>query len=218
MDESNFVCTIIDKQWFLGTNSSVNKFNAISDKEKLTSTLVIPRTIDGHEIDAIGQFAFFKLYILEEIIILCQPKIIHRFAFSHLCNLYISLPQSLITLETNAITAVNSTLIEEDTENYSLTSNGVLTIVFPPHSKIKYIARRSMTRKKVIELYYWGKHSPIYLGEDEDPFYTKMNVSVIIHAPYISSFCGFNTIHIYTCKFQNKSIKFMIIILLNSLL
>ena len=218
MDESNFICKEYDGKWFLGDNLT-QKSLAIKDVEKLPSTLVIPRTINGHEIDAIGQFSFYKLFKLEEVIIACQPSIIYRFAFSNLYNLkYIYLPRSLITLETNAITAVNTSVSEEDTEEYSLTAKGILTIVFPPHSKIKNIAWRSMTRKELIQIFYWRRKSPTYTGTEGDPFYTEKNVSVIIHAPYISSFCGFKTNHIYTCKVQIRKINLFLLTIINILL
>ena len=208
MIEDHFVCNKEDELWYLGYSNG--RYPAIDDPSILTSTLIIPETINGHQIDVIGQNAFYEFDVLEIIHVNCQIKRIMNYAFAHLYNLKeIYLPSSLESLDNNAITAYNFTVEEQYTK--AATAHGLLLVIFPPGSKLTLLKNRAITRKERIEIFFWGNKSPSHEG---DPFYRTMTGKVIIHAPYLSRFCGYTTIHNITCKTSLISIRRILFFLL----
>ena len=203
MNESNFICKQFDGLWFLGTNKT-SSANAVVDQSLVGSKLIIPQTIQGHEIDAIGSYAFYEILAIEEVIIACTPKVIYSYAFAHLPNLkYIVIPPSVEEICRAAITAYNITK-PNTSQIHEFTSQGIMKVVFLPQSNLTMLHPNSLSRKERIEVYFWENKMPSYNG---DPFYTLVGKIIKIYAPYIPYFCGKRTIQSQTMQVNLYRLK-----------
>ena len=73
----------IANEWFVGTNSSNQKANAVESTDDIQGLLIIPSEVNGHQITQIGQYAFFECRLITRLIIKARITSIHYRGFSH---------------------------------------------------------------------------------------------------------------------------------------
>ena len=209
----NFVINEVNGKWIIGTNKSIQR-NGVYNWELAGPVLTIPSVINGHQIEEIGQWAFFGCYYIEEVFISNSIKSINNRSFSDCFNLRsIVIPPSVEFIGYCGIHTYNASLasINLSLPNSSEdSSNGTLTVVFQPNSQIKYIDQHGISRKKNIIIYYNDKS---YFPCHKDPFFKSVLYSIKIYSPYTNSFCNYPTIHAFTCKqnlWHQKSLFFFI--------
>ena len=197
----NFVVEYVNNTWIIGTNLTTGG-NGVKNPLLLTSTLTIPSVIDGHQIEQIGQYAFYQCSVIEEIFLSNSIRVINRYSFGSLENLKtIVIPPSVQIIGYAGIHTYNVSLyrINNTLPNEKFVSHGVLNITFLPHSQIKFIDYAGMSRKENIIVNYFDKGF-ISCG---DIFMSHLHPNVKIYAPYTSRFCNYRTIYQRTCKAKN---------------
>ena len=198
----NFVVKYVNSTWMIGTNLSTSG-NGVKNRSLLTSTLTIPSVIEGHQIEEIGQLAFYQCSVIEEVFLSNSIRVINRYAFADLENLKtFVIPPSIQIIGYAGIHAFNRSLhhIDNSLSDEKYVSNGVMNITFLPNSQIKFIDSAGISRKKNIIVNYYDKS----LFSCGDIFISKYHPNVKIYAPYAAHFCNYPTIYQRTCKVKNR--------------
>ena len=195
----NFVISFINNTWIIGKNNLTSSNpNGIKDISLLGTYLYVPSIINGHRIEEIGCYAFFRCTKRKEVVIETGIKQLNKCSFSDNTNLQlITIPASVEFLGINSIHCYNRSLALENGNLPSIeyTGKGLLTVVFLPDSQIGYLNSGCIARKERVIIYYLGRKSPKY---SNDPFYKKVCKSIKIYAHYVKQFGDTKVISNYT--------------------
>ena len=144
-DEWLKFCTV-NNTLILGTDETARN-NGLIDPSNYPSTLFIPRTVQGMNIEAIGQYALCGLTNMKRIIIDARIKTIYHHGISSMLSLeYIQLPNTLERIEYSAIHFWN------ESRKDHVTNLGIATVVFEPNSKLKFIDDHGISYKETINI------------------------------------------------------------------
>ena len=152
----------------VGTNQTIEQ-NAISSAYSL-SYLHIPSKINSHRVIEIGRYAFFSLKTITQIRIDEGIRQINDCAFYELPHLsLVILPSTVEFLGYYAISGINII------NGVYYTTNGTLTIIFQPISKLKILLTGAIERKSNVVVHYCGYGYPQF---QDRPFYQINNVTL----------------------------------------
>ena len=174
-----FKCSIYNNEYIIGDMTSTLQNGFKSGVEK-PAKLIIPLSIDGKEIKAIGTSAFRKCLTLKECLINARVHSIYQLAFFECQNLIkITFPSSLSLLEQSAL----------DGRIDQTYAPGPLFIYFEKGSKLSNIMQAAISNFNVINVFLYDEIHPT------NSTYLFGNVkSLSIYSRYSYKFCGFQTI------------------------
>ena len=187
----------INGKWIIGSNNT-KSMDGLKDWSKIGPSLKIPSIIDGHKIEEIGNMAFYRCTILEDVIIEDGIKQINANGFQDCRNLKsVIIPASIEFIGNHAIHAFNT--------SSGGTSIGTLVVTFMPNSRLSYVETYGIARKETIIIHYYGKRMPKYNNNPLSKFVIK---EVKVFAPYVPKFLGEKTINmrITHCGTRNTKI------------
>ena len=190
MNDDNIIVSCISGKYIVGTNETNVLGNAVADKSKLPKKIVVPFTLNGHDIEEIGCYAFTGISCIEEVEIGNGIKIIRTYAFGDCWNLIsVRVPESVEFIGTAGF----------HTYNYSSagSSLGKLIISFSPNSRLNFLDSRAIGRKEHTIIYFWDKCTSVKYNDD--PFFKSTAKSIIAYAPKCSYFGGIKTKQLNTC-------------------
>jgi len=196
----------INDKWIIGTNSTYNVRNGLTNWSSLGPILVIPSVIDNHIIDEIGTFAFYNCQEIEEVFIGNGIKQINERGFSYCLNLRsIIIPPTIEIIGKFGIHCCNmSSEGLYGTYNEKNTGRGTLIVTFLHESRISYVGFYGISRKENIIIYFLGKTHPF---GDPDPFAKSMVSSVNVYAPFVSRFLKTRTLRYSATQCNQKKLN-----------
>ena len=164
----------IANEWFVGTNSSNQKANAVESTDDIQGLLIIPSEVNGHQITQIGQYAFFECRLITRLIIKARITSIHYRGFSHCDKIeYVYLPNTLQYLFFAAIDLCGQEIIDDKVTYFP--SKGITYVVFEENTNLKYIGQAGLGWREVFVVIHSNTIDPIL---DEKAF---INVSLIYY-------------------------------------
>lgn len=182
----------ISGKWIIGTDNTTNSKNGLKDWSSLGSILNIPSVIDGHNIEEIGNHAFFGCTGIEEVVIGNGIKQINEWCFSYCENLKsIVIPSSVEFIGYCSIHCYNGTAASKyGPSTRECTTEGTLIVTFLPDSKISFIGGSGISRKENIIIYYFGRNKHV---TGSGSFGISYITSLKVYSPYVSRFIGIRT-------------------------
>ena len=139
-----------DGNLIVGTNETTI---ALDDSFKNTTAVLIPETVDGKKVIAVGQYAFYECFTIEYVYVKAKIKTIEFRAFDRLTALKeIHLPDSLEIIKMWAISGYHPT---------SGITMGTIKIFFEGVSQLKYLSSEAILNKETLMLFFCSKLSSV---------------------------------------------------------
>ena len=202
---------------FIVGNGSTTYNNAEFHLE--SPSIIIPKSVKGHQVKGIGQYAFAENRKIVEVIIYAELTHIDRWAFCRCVNLaVINIPPSC--------TYLGECAFDEHDVITELRSTGCLSIFFEKGIRNMTFDRKAIGVKDYIKLFFCGSVEITYLNTDHfidignlsvfsiTPVTVNGQVSQIVDICYQPPYILINT-QIYDNAFSLKFIPLISIFLLS---
>ena len=183
--ENNIKYCYSNKVWFVGDNETTgDSCTAVNSNLDISGTVVIPEFVKGHPITQIARCAFFRCYLITNIIIKAKITVINYRSFSQINNLQtLKLPSTI-----EEIYYLGIDMYDSNTETH--VQQGFTTVIFDTNTHLKYLGEFAFA---------WRTYIILVINNDMDPIkhnnYTRYT-TLLIKSPNLNTFAGIQSEYI----------------------
>lgn len=180
-----------NNEYIIGDMSNT-LMNGFVSGAAIPNKLIIPFSIDGKEIKAIGSVAFYRCLEITECLVKAKIHTIHGAAFFGCQNLHrINIPSTVTKLSASAL---------DGRIDQSL-SQGPLAVYFEPGTQLKNIENAGISNYRIVKVYIYDKVYPT-----TSTYMFGGATKLTIYSQHSYKFCGFQTT-VASFLFQTNNVK-----------